>query len=64
MLVILTYDFTFRIAKVSYKIIFCKFFKKQKNRLKQSVFRDAYRIQTYDLLIRSQMLYSAELRRH
>ena len=24
---------------------------------------DAYRIQTYDLLIRSQMLYSAELRR-
>ena len=24
---------------------------------------DAYRIQTYNLLIRSQMLYSAELRR-
>ena len=32
--------------------------------LKPDLFRDACRIQTCDLLIRSQMLYSAELRRH
>ena len=30
--------------------------------LSKGFFRDSYRIQTYNLLIRSQMLYSVELR--
>lgn len=43
--------------------------KRQKGILKKlqhllKLFRDSYRIQTYNLLIRSQMLYSVELRSH
>ena len=37
--------------------------KTKKSQLSQAeTFRDSYRIQTYNLLIRSQMLYSVELR--